>query len=1100
MFLPRHFRLILAVFLLWGGLGAPALAQVPEGYYVGVEGLTGGDLKQALHEIIRRDHRFDLPSHTVILYGNVPAALLEIWRDPENPSNIQRVYSSSSVAAFDSSWNREHLWPRSRGVGETGADFSDLFHVVPADASVNTRRSNRYFDISDPADPGYVIPAHPAAPQASMDGDSWQPPPDQRGDIARALFYMEVRYNGTDLDTTDLQLVSFPPSGERMANLNTLLLWHAEDPPDEIERARNDLIYANYQGNRNPFIDQPDLVTAIWGTGIPGDPLNAPLVRVETIGSTGVENPSSPARMLVSLNQFAGADGIIVGFILSGSADLDEFTLGGDVISYDLETGFGEVLVQEGYASALILVTPLDDDLEEEPETVVLSLVAGEGYEFTPDASSTATVTLRDTPSLPAYWNFDNVVPTDTTLLANLGSGYISLSSWTGGIDSFGGLQGSDALALVGQQGNGSWIDFHFSMSGYRDLSLSFATRGTSTGFDVGTWSFSTDGADFTTLAGVNTATRNASFLTRSVDFSPFASLNNTAEVVVRYTLSGATSNVGNNRLENLTFSATALVTGDALREVSVLAVTPEADPATGQPGIFALRLNGLAPAGGLDVLFSLGGTADAANDYVVTGEDVTPVAAGLYRIFFPEDEDTVFVGIAPQPAAAEGPSRTVVLSLPEPMEETYLVGPSRTAVVTLPGDGTVVTNDYFTRLFSSSDPFDLAGRSVTLTPTSSGDLYMADIAPATRFPVDPQGGAVLVLSDDSFAAVVVGGGQSVRLYGQEYSTLYVGSNGYITLGAGDRVFSPTLANHFRLPRVSPLFVDLNPADGGTISWQQTADRVAISYVDVPRFSAGGRNSFQVEMFFDGRIRLTYLQIDAVAASAVVVGLSRGLGTPADFLASNFSGYTLATITSALTASGRVGRPFAYRITASGDPAGYSAASLPAGLVLNVSTGEITGAPMQPGNYDIGIRAEYDGGGSVGSVLGLVVAAAGRPVDDWLGDAMLDEESLRRYAIGGGAGPRESGQPPVLGPMEEMLTTSAVVRDNDADLAVTGESADDLSGPWSSQAVTERRGADGVSQTGVGPGFERREYSVPVGGAAGRFLRLRVELRGGGNE
>jgi len=786
--------------------------------------------------------------------------------------------------------------------------------------------------------------------------------------------------------------------------------------------------------------------------------------------------------------------------VLSGTADLDEFTLGGDVMSYDPETGFGEVFFQAGYATALILVTPLDDGIEEEPETVVLNLVAGEGYEFTPDASSMATVTLRDTPSLPVYWNFDNVVPTDAILPANLGTGYISLSGWTGGIDSFRGLQGTDALALVGQQGNGSWIDFHFSMSGYRDLSLSFATRGTSAGFDVGTWSFSTNGADFTTLAGVNTATRNTSFLTRSVDFSPFASLSNAAEVVVRYTLSGATSNAGNNRLENLTFSATPLVTGDALREVSALVVTPEADPATGQPGIFALRLNGLAPAGGLDVFFSLGGTADAANDYVVTGEEVTPVAAGLYRIFFPEDEDTVFVGIAPQPAAAEGPSRTVVLSLPEPTEETYLVGPSRTAVVTLPGDGTVVTNDYFTRLFSSSDPFDLAGRSLTFTPVSGGNLYTADIVPATRFPVDPQGGAALLLGDDAFVAVPVAGEQAVRLYGLEYSTIYVGSNGYITFGAGDTRWTPTLSNHFRSPRVSPLFVDLNPASGGTISWRQTADRVAISYVDVPRYDAGGRNSFQVEMFFDGRIRFTYLQIDAVAAPDVVVGLSRGLGTPADFVASNFNNYTSAAITSAPTATARAGRLFTYQIRASGIPVGYTVSGLPDGLMLDPLTGAITGTPGQAGDYDITLGADYETGGSVTAGLALTVRPTGRPIDEWLGEETLDEESLRRYAIGGSSGPREPGQPSVVAQTEEVLTLTAVVREDDGELDVSGEHADDLGGPWSSQAVTERRGADGVSQTGVGPGFERREYSVPFGGAERRFMRLRVELRGGGND
>lgn len=1090
---PRSVRsLCTGIFLL--GLSAAGLrAQVPEGYYDSVAGLSGGELKQTLHQIIRRDHRFNLPTHTVLPYSNVPAALRVIWQDPENSAHILRIYSSSSVAAFDPSWDREHLWPRSRGVGQEGADFSDLFHVVPADVSVNARRGSRYFDLSDPADPFYLIPAHPTAPQASMDGDSWQPPPDQRGDIARAMFYMEVRYNGSDPATTDLQLVSFPPTGDRMANLNTLLLWHAEDPPDEIERTRNSLIYANYQGNRNPFVDRPELVEAIWGSGVPGDPLNAPLARVAAVGATASESPPSPARLVISLNQFAGPGGIAVGFVLSGTADLDEFVLGGDVISYDEETGFGEVLVEQGYSTVLILVSPLADGIEEQPETVVLTLMAGEGYDFTPDASSTATVTLRDTPSLPVSWNFNSVSPTDRILPANSGGGYVSLSGWTGTINSFSGQEGG-ALALVGRAGNGSWIDFHFSTSGYRDLSLSFATRGTATGFDTGLWSFSTDGANFTALTGINTATRNTTFLTRSVDFSPFASLNNAAEVVVRYTLSGATSDGGNNRLDNLVFQATTLVTGDALREVSVLAQTPEANPVTGQPGVFSLRLNGLAPAGGLEVVFSLGGTADAANDYLATGEGITAAGAGLYRIFFPEDEDTVFVGIVPQPAAAEGLLRTVVLSLPEPAAEIYLVGPSRTAVVTLPGDGTVVTNDYFTRLFTASAPFDLAGRSITFTPLAGGDLYIADIAPATRFPVDPLGGTPLVLSDDAFATVTLGGGRQVRLYGLDHTTLHVGSNGYLTFGSGDTAWSPSLAGHFDRPRVSPLFVDLNPADGGQISWKQTADRVAVSYVDVPRFSAEGRNSFQVEMFFDGRIRLTYLQIDAVAADNVVVGLSRGLGTPADFAASNFASYTAAAITSAPTATARVGSSFTYRITASGAPAGYGASPLPAGLALNAVTGEITGVAVQAGDYDIEIGVNYDGGGAVSARLALTVQPSDRPIDDWLGGEPLEEETLRRYAIGGGSGPREPGQAPVVSKVGEWLILAAVVRENDPAWRVKGESADDLTGLWSTIEVTVSGRLQGVSQAGVGQGFEQREYAVPVDGAERRFLRLRVEL------
>ena len=164
-------------------------AAPPPGYYAAASGQTGGPLKQALHGIVA--------NHTVIPYNSLIAPLTNVWRDPANPSNILLIYSNTSVPS-GSSWNREHLWPRSRGNSEQmGPDDSDLFHVVPSDIAVNAERGSLYFDESDPGDPFYRIPGHPLAPQTSRDSDSWQPPPQERGDIARAMFYLDVRYDGT---------------------------------------------------------------------------------------------------------------------------------------------------------------------------------------------------------------------------------------------------------------------------------------------------------------------------------------------------------------------------------------------------------------------------------------------------------------------------------------------------------------------------------------------------------------------------------------------------------------------------------------------------------------------------------------------------------------------------------------------------------------------------------------------------------------------------------------------------------------------------------------------------------------------------------------
>jgi len=132
-----------------------------------------------------------------------------------------------------------------------------------------------------------------------------------------------------------------------------------------------------------------------------------------------------------------------------------------------------------------------------------------------------------------------------------------------------------------------------------------------------------------------------------------------------------------------------------------------------------------------------------------------------------------------------------------------------------------------------------------------------------------------------------------VLLYGVGYSSLYVGSNGYITFTQGDAGRDESPSDHFRIPRISGLFDDLNASAGGTISWKQLEDRVAVTYENVPEWSVHGgigSNSFQIEMFFDGTIRMTWLGIDARDGLA---GLSAGGGKPAAFLESDLSGYGL---------------------------------------------------------------------------------------------------------------------------------------------------------------------------------------------------------------
>lgn len=197
----------------------------------------------------------------------------------------------------------------------------------------------------------------------------------------------------------------------------------------------------------------------------------------------------------------------------------------------------------------------------------------------------------------------------------------------------------------------------------------------------------------------------------------------------------------------------------------------------------------------------------------------------------------------------------------------------------------TVVQPDFFTQQFTGSgDPFDLQNYTLTFVPDSSGDFYDACGAAAAALPTDPAGGTALTLGDD--ASVGIYPTAAVWLYGVSHDRMYVNANGNLTFNGGDGTFTETLPVHFSQPRIAALFDDLNPGAGGSVSWKQTDERVAITFQNVPEFNTTNSNTFQYELFFDGRIRITWL---GVASLDSVVGLSMGEGVPVGYLESNLS-------------------------------------------------------------------------------------------------------------------------------------------------------------------------------------------------------------------
>lgn len=191
---------------------------------------------------------------------------------------------------------------------------------------------------------------------------------------------------------------------------------------------------------------------------------------------------------------------------------------------------------------------------------------------------------------------------------------------------------------------------------------------------------------------------------------------------------------------------------------------------------------------------------------------------------------------------------------------------------------------ELFTELFDGES--DLDNLSILFTLGDPNGFYAACAAPITSLPIDPAGGTPLTLSDDDYAIALLSDGATVSLYGASYSRFYIGSNGYITFVSGDDEYLASLENHFDAPRISGLFDDLNPTMGGAITWQQLSNRAVVTWSNVPEWGESNSNTFQVEMYFNGHIRLSYLSVGATGGLA---GLSAGNGVDPEFYETDLS-------------------------------------------------------------------------------------------------------------------------------------------------------------------------------------------------------------------
>jgi len=329
---------------------------IPAGYYDSLEGLSGNALKQAVQDIIAA------PTVRLHSYADIWDIIRTADQNPENSNQIWDMYLEIPMAKLDQQttssivgkWNREHIFCQSRGGFEVAngdtADgigvwnstsassvvdgVSDAHHIRAENGQENSSRNNKNYGTVNSS----TVYAGPSGTQGS-----W------RGDVARALFYMAVRFDGLNVVNGDPSeyLPSTSIASGNIGDLATLLAWNHSDPKDDFEMNRNNYIYT-WQMNRNPFIDYPLLVDYIFGANF-GQPWSS---------SLSIQNP---IENKVAVYPNPTTDYIIVAG-LEGNSKVDIYTITGQMvqsqnfeneirINIDLNSGMYLVKVSNGFQS-----------------------------------------------------------------------------------------------------------------------------------------------------------------------------------------------------------------------------------------------------------------------------------------------------------------------------------------------------------------------------------------------------------------------------------------------------------------------------------------------------------------------------------------------------------------------------------------------------------------------------------------------------------------------------------------------------------------------------------------------------------------------------
>jgi endonuclease I len=373
-----------------------AAAQAPTGYYSSVDASSAASLRSTLHAVVDDHQRFPYTSSSTDTWD-----ILELAeQDPANASRILSLYRNATFpkqGGGNSLYNREHVWPTSLGFPSDDSQnypYTDCHALRLVDPSYNSARSNKPFRYCDPGCEEWTTDVNDGAGGGSGsypgqsswtsgfgDTGTWEAWAGRRGDVARVILYLDVRYEGGQhgvtgvnepdlIVTNDQGLISASNTGQNesvayMGILDVLLEWHASDPVDARELARNDVVYS-FQGNRNPFIDHPEWVDVLWGNGGGGGPTGAQ----PWINEFHYDNGGSDVGEFVEIAGPAGLDlsGYrVLAYNGSNGADYDAISLSGTLP--DLGNCIGALAfdfpgLQNGSPDALALVDAVDNLIE----------------------------------------------------------------------------------------------------------------------------------------------------------------------------------------------------------------------------------------------------------------------------------------------------------------------------------------------------------------------------------------------------------------------------------------------------------------------------------------------------------------------------------------------------------------------------------------------------------------------------------------------------------------------------------------------------------------------------------------------------------------